>query len=143
MLISVSGYFYRKNIKPFLWVALIAPPIAGWFMPFGDSPWWIGALATYMVMGVVLLSVAMGRRKEVAKVRTIEPPPFQMMMDDERIVTDNGNMKINMPLEEIVKIIEIQECLVVQSAGGASITLPVGQLLEHEKKLLDEVKSRL
>ena len=71
------------------------------------------------------------------------PLSGQMMMDDEKLVTDAEGVKVTTLLEDVVKIVEVKGCLILTREDGVWITLPGDQLLEHEKNLLDEVKSRI
>jgi hypothetical protein len=140
---ALAHHLLRREYRLTLLFWLVIPLSCGGIRPVGHWSWWANILVGYGGMALVATPLILNRIMRRRKAARGESPSVEMMMDDEKIVIEDKGVQITIRLEEITEIIDLKACIIVKKDENVWTPLPAGQLLEHEMKLLDEVKAAL
>jgi hypothetical protein len=145
MIAASLAYPLRNPTKRILWSLLAFMFLMG--LAFGP---WLGPFAHAISVGLYAMGWAvlylLRKRKAILvfdETRYGNTRSFEMMVDEDKIVIEEGEVKTTLMLEEIVEIAEFRGYVMAKNQTGISMTIPSGQLLDDEQMILDRVKSRL
>ncbi len=135
----------RRTRKEFLWIVpiLIAGPFVLRALSSRDEAIEKPVFVATCFMAVFFLFCILWQRRKLIKTSDSLPRPVQLGIDKEKVIIEDGAMKVTMRFDEIAQVLDIEGCLVLVKKGVVLITLPKDQLLEDELRLLEAVKSRL
>ncbi|MDP7287729.1 MAG: hypothetical protein QGH94_07030 [Phycisphaerae bacterium] len=136
--------FRRQWVRLILTVLLILGPSAFLLSEWRGLSAWV---STPVIFAIVWGLMYWGFRRNVDKLfdeaRYGEVRSFDMMMDDEKIVTDENGVQCTVVLTDIVEVAEFRGYILADNGKGLTFSSPKDQLLDNELEVLENLKSSL
>jgi hypothetical protein len=137
---------YRNANSKNKWILLLGFLVVVTIFPLllpGDLPYLLLVVMLCLIFGFTWLCSRHTRKRNRKEALLGEPTVSGLLIDNEKVVHEEGGVRMTILLEEIVGITEPAGWVILKRDDGLTVPFPADQLLQHETSLLDEVKNRI